>query len=428
VDDAENFYGNGILSHNSIYQWRGARPELLLQFVHSWDAHRVTMHRNYRSGRSIVTAANCLIDSMDERLAGDMRITAEREEEGVITLTQYEDPEEEARSVAQQILMRHESGTPWREMCVLYRVNASSRALEEAMVGAEIPYVVVGGVCFYERKEVRDLLAYLRVASGKGKFEDVARSVNTPFRYLGNAFVQTMEFESRREEDPDEIDWVALVDRVASKERLQSRQREGVSQWQRLVKSAKRRIDEGSKPSVILEEIVRQTDYLEYLRRTEGRESTENDRASNVQELIRAAGQFPSSGELLRYVASTVKESKRVSKDKTKDRVQMMTVHRVKGLEFDVVFGVQFNEDLLPHRHAEVDEERRVAYVLITRARHELHLSFLSMQAGGTGLFPASVSRFAAEAGLYPDAEMERSGAHTALRPMFEDEEELRED
>jgi DNA helicase-2/ATP-dependent DNA helicase PcrA len=406
-----------------IYTWRGAKPEKLLNFESAWGAKVVRMGRNYRCGQSIIDVANASLDSMDPTTKLDIRMIAERREagsddvvEGEVTCRQYTTIDDEGFGIVDQIQALVEDGRKPKDFVVLYRVNAQSRSPEEALITARIPYRVIGGVSFYERKEVKNLLAYLRLANGGGTLDDVGRCINTPFRYLGKAFVDKVREEAeKRAAMTGPINWSDVVRVVADRAGMQSRQRQSALGWADILDRMHARIAKGvtatpgtpayeeSLPAAILERIVLETRYSEALLKEEGEESTENSRVSNVREMIRAAGRFNSAADLLDYVDVTIKASKANSKDKDPNQVTLCTLHRAKGLEWPVVFLAGVSDLILPHGKAEEpEEERRLYYVGVTRARDILHVSCVRTIAFGSKLREVAPSPFLAESGLTP--------------------------
>ena len=406
-----------------IYTWRGAKPEKLLNFEAAWSAKVVRMGRNYRCGRSIIDVANASLDSMDPTTKLDIKMIAERREKGSdevvtgeVTCRQYMTIDDEGFGIVDQVQALIEDGRKPKDFVVLYRVNAQSRSPEEALITARIPYRVVGGVSFYERKEVKNLLAYLRLANGTGALDDVGRCINTPFRFLGKAFVDKVREEvEKRGATSGPTNWSDIIRVVADRAGMQSRQRNGALGWAELLDRMHARIAKGatatpgtvtydeSLPAAILERIVLETRYSEALLKEEGEESTENSRVSNVREMIRAAGRFNSTADLLTYVDVTIKASKANAKDKDPNQVTLCTLHRAKGLEWPVVFLAGVSDLILPHGRAEEpEEERRLYYVGVTRARDALHVSCVKTLAFGSKLHEVSPSPFLAESGLVP--------------------------
>mgnify|MGYP001574392039 CR=1 FL=1 len=402
----------------SIYGFRGAHPEVLLSFDSQWkNAKTILMHRNYRCGRAIAAAANGVLGAMDPATKLDMTITAEREIDGDVSLEVHEDMDDEARSVAARMLARHAEGVAWRDMATLYRTNAQSRSIEESLLAERIPHVVVGGTSFYNRKEVKDLLAYLRVAEGRARGEDVRRCLNAPFRYLGSAFVERVE---AAEHERGDRSWPDVVRDVAQAS-VYAKHRTGVEQWARIVAWMAREVaaqsdvalDEArdddlvgdgetrGMPAGILERLLTETKYLEWLARDEGTESTENSRSSNVREMVRVARRFRTASEFLDFVDETQDAQERAAQDRTADRVTLTTLHRSKGLEWRDVYLVSVNDRILPHARAEdPGEERRLFYVGVTRARDALRVSYVRTAALAAGSAFLAPSRFLEEAGL----------------------------
>lgn len=421
----------------SIYGFRGAHPEVLLRFAQEWPGARtILMHRNYRCGRAIAAAANGVLGAMDPETKLDMTITAERDLDGDVSLEVHEDMDDEARSVAARMLARHAEGVAWRDMATLYRTNAQSRSIEEALLAERVPHIVVGGTSFYNRKEVKDLLAYLRVAEGRARGEDVRRCLNAPFRYLGAAFVARVE---AAEHDRGDRSWPDLVRDVAQQEGLQQRQRPSVEEWARIIGWMAREVEAGTHASVegettegdelvgegetrgmpagILERLLTETKYLEWLARDEGTESTENSRSSNVREMVRVARRFRTATEFLDFVDETQDAQELAKRDQTADRVTLTTLHRSKGLEWRDVYLVSVNDRILPHARAEdMGEERRLFYVGVTRARDALRVSYVRTAALSAGNAVLAPSHFLAEAGL------SLGGKSTLLTPPDDDD------
>lgn len=396
----------------SIYKFRGSDPSGMLRFETEWSATVVRMGRNYRCAKRIVEVANRVLRAMPAGTHLGVEMVAERVEEGEVSSVWYEDFDDEGEGVTECILESHEDGRDWSHHVVLYRTNAQSRGVEESLLSARVPYVVLGGVNFYERREVRDLLAYLRVAQGVGKFADVKRSINTPFRFLGKAFVDGLEdFVT---EGDGLIDSVESYVETAS---IQERQRGSAMSWCKLVRRASQVVARGvvaasatrdrpeevaAKPSTILSGLVMDLKYNEWLTRDEGAESPENNRVSNVRELIRAAERFPTVAELLAYVDDTIKRAE-VAKleSKNSDVVTLCSIHRAKGLEWPVVYVIGCNDKILPHAYAEdVAEERRLFYVACTRAADVLQLSYVAKAAVSNRVLDLKPSLFLSEAGL----------------------------
>jgi DNA helicase-2/ATP-dependent DNA helicase PcrA len=403
----------------TIYTWRGARPEKLLGFKKSWDAKLITMSRNYRCGEEIIAAANLALEAMAPETKLDMKMVGERGVPGEISATEYDNLDEEGEYIADRIKELMADGQEARDFAILYRTNAQSRAPEEALISARIPYRIIGGASFYERREVKNLLAYLRLAEGRGDLDDIGRAINTPFRFLGRAFVDKVRDaakESKAHKGKEGApSWPTIVRDVCNQARVQRRQKYSAEDWASMMEDLRFRIDRARNadeetdtkaagmPARILEDIIRQTQYTEWLQKDEGEESTENSRVSNVREMVRAAGRFTSVADLLDYVDDTLAASKKQRKEEgdNPNKVVLCSLHRAKGLEWPNVFVAGASEKILPHGRCEdIEEERRLFYVGVTRARDRLAVSCVRNVAFGAKVLFTEPSRFIEEAGL----------------------------
>lgn len=384
----------------SIYGFRGAVPERFMAFPSEYPgAVEVAMNRNYRSGSQIVEVANISATFMAPGSTLGIDMIAERGVEGAVNVEECENADDEGGMIANRLLSSHEDGVEWRSMAVLYRTNAQSRGVEEACISARIPYVVLGGTNFYNRREVKDFLSYLRVATGRDGYDPVRRSINTPFRFLGAAFqarIKDAYIEGCRVSE--------VVRKVAKGPGIWSKQRTAVEEWAGLIDATELGISKGSSPAKLLEAVVSETDYLKYLTKVEGAETTENNRVSNVRELIRAAERFETTIELLDYIDLTLKESKD-AQSSNGDRVTLCSLHKSKGLEWDTVAVIGCNENILPHgRSTNIDEERRLFYVGVTRARDSLIISHVRTATFGSKVVDLPRSRFLEECGFGAEA------------------------
>lgn len=387
----------------SIYGFRGAVPERFMAFPSEYpDAVEVAMNRNYRSGSNIIAAANASANFMTKGSTLGVDMLAERGIEGRVIVEECPDADDEGSTIVDMLRASHEDGVAWESMAVLYRTNAQSRGVEEACISARIPYVVLGGTNFYNRREVKDLLSYLRVASDRDGYDPIRRSINTPFRYLGAAFQGRIKDAYQ---DGGKV--VDIVRRVAKGPGIWSKQRTSVEEWAGLVDATELGISKGVSPAKLLEAVISETGYLKYLTKVEGAETTENNRVSNVRELIRAAERFETVVDLLDYIDLTLKESKESQSSKG-DRVTLCSLHRSKGLEWETVAVIGCNEKILPHgRSTNIDEERRLFYVGVTRARDTLILSHVHSATFGSNVVSLPPSRFIAECGFGPEVEVE---------------------
>lgn len=414
-------------TNQTIYSWRGAYPETFLSFAKEWNAKVIKMVRNYRSGSVIIEAANRVIDAMNPATRMDMTMLAERSAAGEATSLLYEDFDDEADEVSRQILQLKADGVPWSDMVVLYRVNAQSRAPEEALLSKRVPYRILGGTNFYERREVKDLLAYLRAAVG-ARLTDVSRCINSPSRFLGKKFLERVEARvTALKTAGGPIDWVSLMSSVCDETGVHAGQRSSAQEWAKIIHRIRAAIAQGgveAKPSRLLDKLVLETGYTQWLVQEEGQESTENNRVSNVRELVRAADRFATVEELLKYIDLTIESSKRNNNHSQPNAVTLMSLHRSKGLEYPVVFLLGCNEMVLPHARGDLDEERRLFYVGVTRAKDLLHVSAVRKAATSKGLMDIAPSRFLFEAHLEPQEPTRTPHAGPSI-PQMDDPDDV---
>lgn len=417
----------------SIFGFRGSSPEYLANFADEWGARVIVLPRNYRSGRRIIEAANAIVSHATvDGIDAPSTMLGERDVDGDVRVLCAESLDDEAREVTARITASVAAGeTRFADHTVLFRTNAQSRAIEEALLAARVPYVVVGGVSFYERKEVRDLLAYLRLAAGTARLDDIKRSINTPFRFLGARFVEKVS-DAVDGRDLECVDWASIVDRVADGDRIQARQRASAHEWAGLVRGMRAAIEASARedasddvkregrPAQLLEHVVRATRYIEYLNREEGGETTEDSAAANVREMVRVAERFSTASELLEYIDETIRSARTQRDDKQAggERVLLMSVHRSKGLEWPHVYVVGMNEMILPHAKGDAQEERRLAYVAATRARDVLTLSYVRRIATRAGIRDAEPSRFLLDTGLPLDVPLAIASENNSIASL----------
>jgi DNA helicase-2/ATP-dependent DNA helicase PcrA len=361
----------------SIYGWRGASLRNILEFERDFPgAHVIRLDQNYRSTGTIIRAAGAVIAHNRSRM--DKNIWTENEDGNPIRVYTAEDERDEARYIIDKLLAL---GTRRRDAAVFYRTNAQSRAIEEALVRARIPYIIVGTTRFYERREVKDLLAYLRFVLNPADDLSLARIINVPARGIGRTTWETLVARGARDGEPvwATLETAAPVLKPAARGRIEAFRRM-VEGWQRLDPSA------GVTP--LLESVIRDTGYAAYLAQLPGEEIT--GRLENVRELVTVAQTFDESpsdedpetpmNPLTRFLEQLALASDVDGYEARENAVTLMTIHNAKGLEFDHVFIAGMEEGLFPHARATsgdergIEEERRLCYVGITRARQELSL------------------------------------------------------
>lgn len=394
-----------------IYTWRGAKPEKIVNFEKDWPGAKVfRMGKNYRCLPRIVAVANRMLASMAPNTTLGIEMVAMREGEGIVEGRSYLDYDAEGAAVADAIQAEHTDGRRLADFAVLFRTVAQSRAVEEAFLERKIPYVLKNGVNFYERAEVKDLIAYLRLGAGRGTAEDVTRCINKPFRYLGRRFLDRIAATRRGGRT-----WTEVVREVlASGEGLQSRQIPTAVAWCEIIESiaVKLAAYRGAvalgvphtplNTGALLDKIATVTKYVEWITHSEGEESVDNSRVSNVRECIRVAYKFASPDEFLDYVDATIEAAKVAQRENAKiDAVEMSTVHSSKGLEWPVVHVIGVNDGVFPHGRAEdPEEERRLFYVAATRARDALYVSCVRQAVVGGRTRPLPASPFYRDGGI----------------------------
>ena len=391
----------------SIYRWRGADIRNILEFERDFPNTRVVkLEENYRSSNRILRAATAVISNNRSRIERDLRSSLGDGEPIAVIRALSED--DEARRVVQWIEQALRDGYRLSDVALFYRTNSCSRTLERALRFADLPYVIIGAVAFYERREVKDLLAYLRVLANPYNSVDLARVINVPTRGIGLKTVARLK-EAAAADGVPLRDLVLRDDPVPG---LRANSRAAVHRFADLLRGLL-----AVRPTPVLpvlDEVLRVTDYTGFL--VDLGEDNVDDRLENVEELRQAVYEFDQreGGTLEEFLNETaLLRSREDQEDPATERVTMMTLHSAKGLEFPAVFITSIEEGMLPHSRSSdtedgVEEERRLMYVGITRARQRLALSYAASRSGmGERFGPSIPSRFLAE---LPPEEVEREG------------------
>ncbi|MBS1709346.1 MAG: UvrD-helicase domain-containing protein [Armatimonadetes bacterium] len=362
----------------SIYGWRGADVSLMMRFGSDHpDAKIVTLAQNYRSTKKILAAAHAVI--RHNRSRNDKELWTENNDGAPIRFGEAGSENDEAVLAADTIMREvRQDRRKWGDFAVLYRTNAQSRAVEEAFLAHRVPHVLIGGQRFYERKEVKDLVAYLRVVWNPSDTVSVKRVVNAPARGVGaGALTKAEEFATAH----NLTLFQALCD-TRLEQTLVKKTLMGVRQFTKVIEDGQM-LAEGGEITPVLKHILNASGYLDELRaeRTEEAQS----RLENLQELVNVTAQYdaatnPEERNLGNFLEGVALVSDVDSLQEEGDAVTLMTLHSSKGLEFPVVFLVGLEEGVFPHNRAlgsdtELEEERRLAYVGMTRAREELYLT-----------------------------------------------------
>ncbi|MCM1970259.1 MULTISPECIES: DNA helicase PcrA [unclassified Streptomyces] len=373
----------------SIYAFRGATIRNILQFEEDYpDATTILLEQNYRSTQTILSAANAVIERNESRRPKNLwtnagagaRIT------GYVADTEHD----EAQFVADEIDRLTDVGEAKAgDVAVFYRTNAQSRVFEEVFIRVGLPYKVVGGVRFYERKEVRDVLAYLRVLANPEDAVPLRRILNVPKRGIGERAEAMIDALSQREK----ISFPQALKRVDEAYGMAARSTNAVKRFNTLMEELRTIVESGAGPATVLEAVLERTGYLAELQAST--DPQDETRIENLQELAAVALEFEQENEetpggladFLERVALVADSDQIPDEDEDGSGViTLMTLHTAKGLEFPVVFLTGMEDGVFPHMRAlgqtkELEEERRLAYVGITRARERLYLTRSSMRS-----------------------------------------------
>ena len=368
----------------SIYAFRGANIRNILQFEEDYPSARTIMlEQNYRSTQNILTAANAVISNNEGRK--DKNLWSEEGKGEIITGYVAESEHDEADFVVGEIgRLRSDALSNPGDTAIFYRTNAQSRLFEEIFLRAAIPYKVVGGVRFYERKEVKDFLAYLRVLVNPEDEVSLRRIINTPKRGIGDRALDTIDAHAKAE---DISFWRALCT-ASSAADVPSRSLASVNEFVHLIQSLQTLVEAQTKPSIIAQAVLEQSGLLAEL--VDSHDPQDEGRVENLEELVAVATEYEESeveeGEEISLIGFLEDVSLVADSDQIPDGedhggvVTMMTLHTAKGLEFPTVFLTGMEEGIFPHSRtlgdkAEIEEERRLAYVGLTRARKRLYVS-----------------------------------------------------
>jgi DNA helicase-2/ATP-dependent DNA helicase PcrA len=383
-------------SDQSIYAFRGADIRNITEFERDFPgAEAILLEQNYRSTQNILDVANAVIGNNFDRKAKNL-FTEIGQGEEIIGFTGYS-AHDEAQFVADQIVGLSGEGTPYSDVAIFYRTNAQTRALEDILIRSGIPYRIIGGTKFYERAEIKDVMAYLVAIANPADSLALRRILNVPKRGIGPATETSLVSFADRE-------GITLRDALRRSDQLGL----GPKVTQAMLSLAKA-LDEADavavsgSPVQTIEKILQATGYLTILQTSV--DPQDNARAENVQELVSVTREFGRNnpdGTLVDFLTEVSLVAAADDLDDASGTVSLMTLHTAKGLEFDVVFLTGLEEDLLPHRMSALEpgglqEERRLLYVGITRARKKLHISLAMTRStfGDTAI--ASPSRFLQE-------------------------------
>jgi DNA helicase-2/ATP-dependent DNA helicase PcrA len=388
IAHTHNFVAGGLVTHNSIYGFRGADITNILEFEDAYpDAHVVKLEQNYRSTQTILDAANAVI--RNNRGQKPKSLWSDLGQGDPIKVRELDDEHAEARYVAGEIQRMVDEGTSRAEIAVFYRTNSQSRVLEDTLVRAEIAYQVIGGTKFYDRAEIKDAIAYLTVLVNPQDIGAFTRIINSPRRGIGNTTVSRLLSHANT---TGETVW----ELAAAPEEVPGLGAAAIKSLRRFMGTMEVLAERVSAPTppeiaVLLKEMLAETGYLEALQNERTIEA--QGRIENLDELVNVAVEFaeanpseesgdaesPGRGTLEQFLQSIALVADADTREDDEGLVTLMTLHNAKGLEYPIVFLIGCEEGVFPHSRAldegGLEEERRLCYVGITRAERDLYLT-----------------------------------------------------
>lgn len=362
----------------SIYSWRGAEIENILRFEKDFeDAKIIRLERNYRSTANILEAASALISHNHDRLGKNLRVAenspATQVDNCKVKVVSTYSGSDEAEYIADEIDNLHRKGLEYSHIAILVRTAAQTREFEEKFMSEAIPYQVIGGPKFYERAEIRDILAYLRVIAQPHDDLALERIINKPARGIGAKTIEKFETEARS----SGISMYMAIEKMLNEGLLSGKSKSSVSElinnfniWQQNAQALS--------PDEIADQVIEESGYMEMLRNDKSADA--EGRIENLKELVNVMSdrdQYPTLNDFLEHVSLVMENDNSLDSNK----VTLITLHSAKGLEFDAVFLPGWEEGLFPHQRSldegagALEEERRLAYVAMTRARRNLWIS-----------------------------------------------------
>jgi DNA helicase-2/ATP-dependent DNA helicase PcrA len=376
----------------SIYSWRGADIKNILEFERDYeDATVYRLEQNYRSTKNILDAAhNVVVNNMRRK---EKKLWTENEVGKKLTCYEAIDEKGESSFISDIISKLCTEGYDYSDFALLYRMNAQSRVLENSLRVARIPYAVIGGLKFYERMEIKDIIAYLRLLLNRNDAISLGRIINVPARSIGKVTLDRLK-EFAYEEGFSLYEAMMNVEQVPN---IQNRASESISKFVRVLES----IDPNRKPTLVIQDVLDKTGYLKALQEENTIEA--QSRVENSKELLSEAKEFegrqedPQNVTLASFLEGITLKSDIDNWNNQEKKVSLMTLHSSKGLEFRVVFLTGLDDGIFPswrslESDVEMEEERRLCYVGITRAKERLYLTSASQRLlfGNTSYYPPS--------------------------------------
>ncbi|WP_263146380.1 DNA helicase II [Pseudomonas sp. RIT-PI-AD] len=403
----------------SIYGWRGAKIENIHQYSADFpDTQLIRLEQNYRSTAGILKAANALIANNQGRLGKEL--WTEGEDGEPIGLYAAFNEHDEARYVVENIERALKDGLSRSEIAILYRSNAQSRVLEEGLLRERIPYRIYGGQRFFERAEIKNAMAYLRLLDGRDNDAALERVINVPARGIGEKTVETLRALARQQQTSM---WAALHQAVGAK-RVSGRAASALNAFVELIDTLALKVED-MPLHTMTQTVIEQSGLITYHKEEKGEKG--QARVENLEELVSAARAFESGDDdegltpLQAFLSHASLEAGDTQADAHEDSVQLMTLHSAKGLEFPLVFLVGMEEGLFPHKMSleepgRLEEERRLAYVGITRAMRRLVVTYAETRRLYGSETYNKVSRFIRE--IPPGLMQEVRLSNSVSRPM----------
>ena len=366
----------------SIYGWRGAKIENINKFAKEKGTQIVRLEQNYRSTANILNAANAVIGKNSNRL-GKKLWTKGNEGDKIEVFEAYNE-NEEANFISENAHSIFDAGDHYKDMAVLYRSNAQSRTVEEALLRQNIPYVIYGGVRFYERLEIKNVLSYLRIILNTSDNNAFERAIGVPSRGVGEKTL----FNIRNYAQEFDLSLSQAAKQMITKEIIKGKAGQSISDFINLIESSGEQINDMSSDQFV-EMVINQSGLIDHHMKEPGEKG--RIRVENINELISAVKSFEALNKhedmseygsyISAFLSSVSLDMGETQASKSDDAVQLMTIHSAKGLEFKCVFMIGMEESLFPHSRSieninELEEERRLCYVGITRARQKLYLTY----------------------------------------------------
>ena len=366
----------------SIYGWRGAKIENINKFAKEKGTQIVRLEQNYRSTANILNAANAVIGKNSNRL-GKKLWTKGNEGDKIEVFEAYNE-NEEANFISENAHSIFDAGDHYKDMAVLYRSNAQSRTVEEALLRQNIPYVIYGGVRFYERLEIKNVLSYLRIILNTSDNNAFERAIGVPSRGVGEKTL----FNIRNYAQEFDLSLSQAAKQMINKEIIKGKAGQSISDFINLIESSGEQINDMSSDQFV-EMVINQSGLIDHHMKEPGEKG--RIRVENINELISAVKSFEALNKhedmseygsyISAFLSSVSLDMGETQASKSDDAVQLMTIHSAKGLEFKYVFMIGMEESLFPHSRSieninELEEERRLCYVGITRARQKLYLTY----------------------------------------------------